>query len=267
MVLKTKLLDSILAEERAVFSISLWSGLLLVDGIVWSRRLSGAMTVPLAFPLVWGSSLIITAVAIGALICWRETLAAASRRPQRWPELLTLLLPLAWGVGVGMQTSPLTWGGLAALWGNLIVAVGLVHRWFPPAEAARTAGEPASEVAGVSETASIDEGRRTADNVSPTHFQRRSVVDGVEVIEGEAAVEFLPGQKEATLHLSFCPPFSVVPEVHAEDALGGDLEIRAEAVHPFGARLSIRRASGVEAAESRQISYSAGPSAAVDAAA
>jgi len=56
-----------------------------------------------------------------------------------------------------------------------------------------------------------------------------------ELIEGEAQVHFSPGQKEAVVHLSFCPPFPVVPEVHGEDALGDDLEIE-RSVHTFGAR-------------------------------
>lgn len=261
MPTQPRLLDSILADERALLSASLWSGSMLLDGVVWSRHLAGAMTVPLSTAVVWGSSLVVSAMALYALVCWRETKAALFPHREWWPELLTLTLPLMWGLALGPQSSPLTWGGLSALWGMMIVAVGLVELWFPRLDAARTDDELAGEVTAAGEASTTADGSRNADQAHATQFQRRLIVDGVEVIEGEATADFLPGQKEAILHLSFCPPFSAVPDVQAEDALGGDLEIRAEVVHPFGARLSVRRASGIEAAESRQVSYLASPTA------
>lgn len=246
---------AIFTEERILLSIGLWSGLLLADGILWSRWLSGALTIPLSAGLVWGSSLTVTVIAVFALINWRESKTAALPGTPWWPELLTLFSPFLWGLAIGLPASALTWGGLVALWGMLIVAVGLVHLWFPQAT-----GEPASDTVSDRETFPPAVGSPITDHAPPIHYQKRLIVDGVEVIEGEATADFLPGQKEAILHLSFCPPFSALPDVHAEDALGGDLEIRAEAVYPFGARLSVRRASGIEAAASRQVSYLASPS-------
>ena len=74
-----------------------------------------------------------------------------------------------------------------------------------------------------------------------TQWLRRSQTAGGEVIQGGLRVDFAEGQRDATVHLSFCPPFPVVPNVTTEDLDGADLEIRVAACFPFGARLSIRR--------------------------
>lgn len=257
----------LITDERALLSVSLWAGVLLIDGIVWSRRLSGAMTIPLSCPLVWGSSLVFTAATIGALIAWKMAGIVSHRRMSWWPELLTLAVSLLWGIAVGLQTTPFIWGGLAALAGMLIVTVGLAPLWFPMREAVLAAGELASDRVGGVTISAVDAVQPTSANSRPTHCQRRIHVDGAEAIEGEVTVEFLPGQKETTIHLSFCPPFSMLPEIQAEASLGGDLEIRVEAAHPFGARLSVRRGSSIEAAESHEISYFASPSLSGEAAA
>lgn len=252
-----RLPDSVVNDSRRVLGLSLWSGILLLDAVVWARRLAGAMTLSLSPPIVWGSSLVLTAAAILALVCWRAARSRSLARRTWWPEFAALALPLLWSIAVGLRAAPFTWGGLAALWGIAMIGVGLVGGWFPQQEVVQPAGELAPEAAGLSEPPTTDNGQPTDDR--STHSQKRTLVDGVEVIEGEALVEFPAGQKEATLHLSFCPPFQVRPELHAEDALGEDLEIRAEAVHPFGARLSVRRATGLDHAESRHISYVAAP--------
>jgi hypothetical protein len=241
------------ADPRAALPLSLWSGLGLIDLIVWSRWLSGAMTVPLPAFLAIGSSLFIAAVAVAALIVWRQTERNWTPRISWWPELLALTLGLLWGLAVGWGTSPFSLGGLTALWGMQLVAVGFVAAWFPESGTVSSEREPASGAAGSAEVRSVGDSRPA------THSQRRLVIDGGEIIEGEAQVVFHPGQKEAVVHLSFCPPLAVVPEVHGEDALSGELEVKAQAVQTFGARLSVRRTERLDRSETGQISYVAFP--------
>ena len=77
-----------------------------------------------------------------------------------------------------------------------------------------------------------------------TQWLTRSLsVDG-EIIEGGVRIEFDEGQRDATVHVSFCPPFHRVPEVTTEDLDAAGLEIRVAAIFPFGSRLSVRRAQG-----------------------
>ncbi len=74
-----------------------------------------------------------------------------------------------------------------------------------------------------------------------THWLKRSkIVDG-EIIEGGVRVEFADGQRDVTVHISFCPPFANVPKIETEDLDGNGLEIRVAAAFPFGARLTVRR--------------------------
>ena len=71
---------------------------------------------------------------------------------------------------------------------------------------------------------------------------RSKTVDG-EIIEGGVRVEFADGQRDVTVHVSFCPPLESVPVIETEDLEGDGLEIRVAAAFPFGARLTVRRST------------------------
>ena len=74
-----------------------------------------------------------------------------------------------------------------------------------------------------------------------THWLTRSKTSDGEMIEGGTRVEFADGQRDVTVHISFCPPFQCVPTIDTEDLDGNGLEIRVAAAFPFGARLTVRR--------------------------
>lgn len=76
----------------------------------------------------------------------------------------------------------------------------------------------------------------------------RSITPEGEVIEGGFRIDFAEGQRDVTVHVSFCPPLATVPEIATEDLDGHDLEIRAAAIFPYGARLTVRRSAGKELA-------------------
>ena len=78
-----------------------------------------------------------------------------------------------------------------------------------------------------------------------TQWLKRSLTEDGDLIEGGVRVDFAQGQRETTVHVSFCPPFQSIPEVTTEDLNGDDLEIRVAAVFPFGVRLSVRRPGAV----------------------
>jgi hypothetical protein len=260
---RPRLVQRVVPNPWAPLPVGFWLGLFVADGVIWSRWLVGALIRPIPPLVALGSSLIVATVSIVALIHWRESHQNRFAKIAWWPELLTLAVVTGWQIAVGLGTSPFTQGGLVGSWGLLIVATGLAHAWFPQGawELASDGGMPMPLRNAAGPQSSLGNPQASS------HWQKRLLIEGSEMIEGEACVDFLPGQREAVLHLSFCPPFATVPEVHGEDALGGNLEVRAEAVHTFGARLSVRRSSGIEAAESCQISYIAGPAGLNDAAA
>lgn len=244
----------------AAAPLAIWSGLFLMDAVLWSRWFAGALTNPLTATVAWSSSGLVASASIAALILWRRLARPLWPRVPYWPELLALALPILWGVVIGRGTSPFALGGLAALWGMSLVAVGLAHLWTEPDLFADTTSDGVSPPTGCTR-------RFESDDEHATQWQRRVACDGGELIEGCARVDFGPGQKEAVMHLAFCPPLSAVPVVHGEDADGGELEIRAEAVHTFGARLAVRRRSRIESSETRFVSYVAVPPGQHDAAA
>ena len=104
------------------------------------------------------------------------------------------------------------------------------------------AGEAVEEDAA-DEEQSADESPLIFDTLASdvTQWLTRSQSAGVEQIKGGMRVEFAPGQRDATIHLAFCPPFSRTPQVVTEDVDGASLEIRVAACFPFGARLTVRR--------------------------
>ncbi len=93
---------------------------------------------------------------------------------------------------------------------------------------------------------SEEPGRDSSDfapSADVTHWLTRSkTIDG-EIIEGGVRVEFATGQRDVTVHISFCPPLGCVPSIDTEDLDGDGLEIRVAAAFPFGARLAVRRSA------------------------
>ena len=87
----------------------------------------------------------------------------------------------------------------------------------------------------------LHEGNDVADS-HVTQWFTRSMTDQGEFIEGGVRVAFADGQRDQTIHVSFCPPFTLSPEVSTEDLDGANLEIRVAAVFPYGMRLVVRRA-------------------------
>lgn len=104
--------------------------------------------------------------------------------------------------------------------------------------------ETSEELDSDLETMSFDESsfdRDGPENSDVTQWLTRSLTVEGEIVEGGVRIEFADGQREATVHLSFCPALGGVPEMTTEDLDGVDLEIRVSAAFPFGARMTIRR--------------------------
>lgn len=64
--------------------------------------------------------------------------------------------------------------------------------------------------------------------------------DGTETMSGWLRASFLPGQRTATVHLSFCPPFSSVPTVEIEQVDGPPGRIKTVQLLPYGVRFDLK---------------------------
>jgi hypothetical protein len=64
--------------------------------------------------------------------------------------------------------------------------------------------------------------------------------DGTERIVGWMRVTFEPGQRLASVHLAFCPPFARSPEASLERLEGPQVRIKRVQVFPYGARFDLK---------------------------
>jgi len=80
---------------------------------------------------------------------------------------------------------------------------------------------------------------------------RNNCVAGPRQIRAIRRAEFAPGERNATVHVAFCPPFELLPQVEAEIAEGPDASVKVAQVLHNGARLEVRLAQ--PAAESATV--------------
>ncbi|WP_040591694.1 DUF389 domain-containing protein [Schlesneria paludicola] len=255
-------LDS-LSSKRSL-AVALW---VLTAG--WLALASSSLPENSSFSLVL---LVATACSLGLLLAIDGSLAGAQpQNTNRWVSLMASLgVALFGGIIAGQSSSTAEMAVLVAVAILPVVVTWIVATWRrshgvqaapsqvsgestvnlrPPRAAAHMDGNDhlfdQSESVLEEESESIL-GFEPIDFDSPsaaemTQWHTRSRRETGETIEGGIRIEFAEGQREVTVHISFCPPLARCPELMAEDLDGADLEIRVAASYPFGARLTVRR--------------------------
>jgi hypothetical protein len=209
------------------------------------RRASGALVAPLP-PL----ALFATAAGLFAWV-WSVRVAWAWRAnrdavvtPQIdrvivvWlPQLTLMLVAVACSYPGRRAVDWLVW--LPVIVVNS-VGLQLIARW------SRHATIPATTTAArrcPSSLAALPVTVRASNDASGILLQQLSrsrTADGHESIHGTLVAEFAPGERTATLHVAFCPPFEKLPHVEAEIADGPDASVKVAQVLHSGARLEVR---------------------------
>jgi hypothetical protein len=75
-------------------------------------------------------------------------------------------------------------------------------------------------------------------------LSRRREAEGYEVISGWLRVAFAVGQRVASGHVAFCPPFAHLPDCEVELAEGPAASARVAQVFPHGARIEVKLDTG-----------------------
>jgi hypothetical protein len=119
----------------------------------------------------------------------------------------------------------------------------------PPKERAQTAEEHFDEQCSDGEDELENELSDEQLPADVTQTWTRRTVDGVDVLEGLARVEFRAGARVTNLHVSVCPPFAALPEVFAE-ATEGAADVKVAEALTFGLRIEVRRTESGENDES-----------------
>jgi hypothetical protein len=267
-----------IAGSRRSLAIWIWSVLLVADVVLITRQLSGDFQNPLNTLLAAATTMSIAGAAWAARFLYafdsRESVGTMARADAvafvgpYVPLTLTIAAPLLWVLALLPSVSAVTCGILI---GVLLLQVlagsvldfqrpGLSHesvnrsgvvaevpsldRHEPSVETVpMTVGRPIDST--IDEDSKIEEFADEGDDLQTLWLCRRSD-EGVEQVEGWMRVPFAAGQRETTVHLSFCPPLSVAPQIETEDLDGVGLEIRVAAVYAYGARLSVRRSGRLD---------------------
>ncbi len=224
--------------------------ILLLPGLLWWRRLAGALSDPLGWWGLCGVGLLTAAVPATVRLAWPSRLAAGRMLGQRRTVSLVLSLAvICTGLALSLpRTAP---SALAAFWAILLVEEAW-GGWLCLRSPARLPGSPntadevdASPGAG---TGWPDGGWSSVGLVplSPDlgellqHWTRRRTDEGTDEVHGWMRVEFGPGQRTANVHLAFCPPFARAPHVSVEQSDGPEVRIKTAQVLPFGVRFDLK---------------------------
>jgi hypothetical protein len=75
---------------------------------------------------------------------------------------------------------------------------------------------------------------------------RSETADGAEEFSGWLRLPFAPGQRTGSVHVAFCPPLRVTPEVEVEQIEGPEARIKAAQLLPYGARFDLKLVAAAE---------------------
>lgn len=261
-------------RSRQSLAVAIWTVLSLADAVLVSRRISGGFVSPIPGFLAFFTAAL---VALASWSAWYLYAAGSSPQPRSRrliSQALAVAVTLLWAWPISAGAAPLTVGLLAAVVLLHVAAIALheteadfltivrPNLFIVPAMTTReptvTAISPAAPdsftVLDALNESSGEELMEETDD-SQTLWLSRHVTEAGEEIEGWVRVHFALGQRETTVHVSFCPPLGSTPELETEDLEGVGLEIRIAATFPFGARLAVRRSGPLDESHTDRIGF------------
>ena len=260
------------AERSRQAAILIWSSLIVITVLLLSRRVSGGIDgISSAWPCVLVSSLMTCLSCIGWGLFQKRGTVDDSLRTVQIAAVVAWLPTCLSGLALLPSDSPLARGwlfGIAAL-----SAAGLVLTHTSPTRQRGIAMENPSLACRASEPDRPDVGVRAtsvpsdlsvfepvtderSDESTTQWMTRQSLPDGVDQIEGAIRVSFVAGQKAASVHVPFSPPFAAVPKVECEVDSDEAARWKVSVVYAYGMRVELKRESAREPAEI-ELSYSA----------
>ncbi|MFM9961914.1 MAG: hypothetical protein ACKV2Q_11900 [Planctomycetaceae bacterium] len=266
------------AERNRQAAVLIWSSLIVVTVLLLSRRVSGGIEhVVSVWPCLLVSFLVTMLSGFGWFLFQQRTglssvrtelIAAFIAWLPTWMSGAALLpsdsaLARGWLMGIAALSA----GGLAltSQWFGASTAQGQGHRDLelpdpsvsPAQRVARPIANPKASAPGSSDLSVFDPivGERSDDSTTQW-MTRQTLSDGVDQIEGAIRIRFVGGQRAASVHVPFSPPFAAVPQVECE-AMGDDpVRWKVSVVYTYGMRVELKRESSGEPGET-ELSYTA----------
>jgi hypothetical protein len=270
-------------DRRTAFAMTVWSLLSLVATVLVARRAGGAFQgdVGNAAPCVGATLAVLLSLFANAV--WCTVNAGASLRKQVIAAALTLLPPFAVGGALWTSHSPLVGGYLAGLELLSVLATVAIYDLsiaaggrldLPPTtmplpsvdlgshhpETTQTV-QPVVATTGSDFHRTIDELVDEEDEGSdPEMLQwmtRRQLDDGAEAVEGSVRIEFRPGERSASAHVTFSPPLGNRPQAECQVLVDFEGRVRIGVAQTYGLRIEARRPEPALAAAFIDVAFSA----------
>ena len=275
------------AERSRQAAVLIWSSLIVVTVLLLSRRVSGGIeNIASAWPCMLVSSLATLLSGFGWLSYQQQADAKSPRTVQiaavvawlpTWLSGLALLpsdSPLSRGwlfgiaalsaAGFGLSlTSPTRQRGVAAENPTLARRANEISRVPEPVDRTPPSDRPDQGVRAAPSDLSVFE-PVTGDSTTQW-MTRQALPGGVDQIEGAIRVTFAGGQRAASVHVPFSPPFAAVPQVECEANGDDPARWKVSVVYAYGMRVELKRESSDDPCEI-ELSYSAVCESAVEAA-
>ena len=259
--------------ELARWTLAALAGLTLTAALLvaW-RRVAGALSAPLGVPLLLTSGFLWAAATIGVREAWNRWLAGS--RNSRL-ELTVWIAPTAalLILGAALSLPGTSVAGLATFWSLLVLEEAWSWRRAPwRRRAARVQHEPPSKPPSPQPSSPqmpptpaqhkrLDQAILGVDDCPPEQVIQRLTrsrdADGAERLSGWLRMPFAAGQRTASIHVAFCPPFAKVPELKVEQADGPTTRVRTAQLLPHGTRLDLKLSQSTDNEESVLLRFSA----------
>lgn len=243
-----------------------WCGLNLMALTIFARWLAGAFSTAPPTAVVCATAVLLTVVGLGSNALFHQL----DFRGEHWlwgalPAFLTLF-PLMVLLIVIPDSAASAWWFSATVVCVSVVAVFALETTFrhrqqttrdvvapqvldlisePVATDNEIDTQLEARLAGTISTAGPIE---TENEDMPWHapevsqWMTRSDADnGSVTVEGVTIAKFAAGQNRANVHLTFCPPLPVAPQIECETVDGNEVRIKVAAVFPHGARIELTR--------------------------
>lgn len=241
------------------------SCLLLAAGVLLGvRRLTGG----LATPLSPAALLFATIIAVSMTVSAREVVGRLDLASLGIASPVSAMCLLGAGVvglllfAVSLSIPGTNPAALVGMWGLVLAWVALsivaeARRW-KRGRVPRSMQRPVRPAlpAMPLETSEDPDIEESSDEVFQ-QMQRGVTEDGHDFCHGWVRARFEPRQRVASIHLAFCPPMAIVPEMHIDQVAGPEAKIKIAQLLPYGARLELRLSEAHEGVTSTRVEFSA----------
>jgi hypothetical protein len=247
-------------------SLSRWVAIVLLGFltaaalVVVARRLAGALANPLEPAILFATGVLAATAAAAIRLGWffTPTASAANSPPRRLDHAMMALTSLsvaALAAGLCVPETPAL--GTFLLCTLLGAEESWAWAWHIRHSISLPVPRPPSRAPTPRARLSLDPDVAVLSENVTQQLTRSQAADGDEELSGWLRTTFAPGQRTASVHVAFCPPFAATPQLEVEQLDGPEARIKTAQLLPYGARLDLKLAAAAEEPTNVLLQFSA----------